>query len=781
MVKITKTGKRTPVYDIHVKNNHNFLANGAIIHNCTEIIEPVSSGKYKTIKLEDLKNYHNPIISEINGDEVTIIEGAETAVCLAEGTKILTKDGYINIEDCNDKEIYVPFQSDETIIPNNRFIKGKLIDNGIQDIYKINLSNHIDIKATRNHKFLIKIKNGKRYDYVWKSVEELEIGDKFYLNISKPLQDTSIIEDKEYLSLGWIIGDGWQLPSGTYGVCFSDKEEYAKEYVMDQIKSWYNNSPITKNSSHLTIPPVIKDGNGVWCWQTQRKGYISFLNETFGIIPNKAPLKKIPDAVLNGTFQQKANFLSGLFSADGTCGVDKNKKSFGFGLSSSSLTLLRQVRLLLKEFGIDVRLKWNLVKGRNRWQGSLGTSHKESVDNFFKYIGFKLSPEKQNRYNSYIDDRKYSIYKDYLEVRSIESYGTSKVYDLSIPEAHHFIAEGLVTHNCNLGSINISHYVKDGKLDKIKLRNNVNLAVIFLDRVIDINFYPIREAEISNKALRPIGLGLMGLQDFFFKLKLPFESEEAKKLAQEIQEEIYYQALKTSNQLAKDLGPHTGWEHTHAAKGLLQFDLAGYDEPNSQKRWQELKESIKQYGLRNSLLIAIAPTVTISAITAANECIEPQISNMFKRETLSGEFVTINKYLVEDLKKINLWNEDIRQKIKLYDGSIQNINEIPSELKEIYKTVWEIKQKALIDMAIARGYFIDQSQSLNLFMESPTIEKLSSMYFYAWKGNGTLENPNGLKTTYYLRTKAATKINKTTINNNVIIERKIDEPCESCT
>ena len=306
---------------------------------------------------------------------------------------------------------------------------------------------------------------------------------------------------------------------------------------------------------------------------------------------------------------------------------------------------------------------------------------------------------------------------------------------------------------CNLGSVNLGSHVVDQKFDFEKLAETVTTAVKYLDRVIDINFYPIGTAESSNLRWRPVGLGVMGLQDAFFRLGLPFDSAEALALSSKIQETIYYNALKTSCALAEKFGPHEAFAETRAAKGELQFDHWGVV-PDDMEKWEKLRRKVKRIGLRNSLMIAIAPTATIASITGAYEAIEPQLSNLFKRETLSGEFIQINRYLVEALKKQGLWNEEIRNKIKLHEGSIQDIEEIPTSIKMLFRTVWEIPQKALIDMAAGRGAFIDQSQSLNLFIESPTIGKLSSMYMYAWK--------QGIKTTYYLRSRPATKIAKVT-------------------
>ncbi|HYJ90357.1 MAG TPA: ribonucleoside-diphosphate reductase subunit alpha [Pyrinomonadaceae bacterium] len=302
---------------------------------------------------------------------------------------------------------------------------------------------------------------------------------------------------------------------------------------------------------------------------------------------------------------------------------------------------------------------------------------------------------------------------------------------------------------CNLGSINVGRYVKDGAVDFDKLRANVRLALKQLDRVIDLNYYAIPSTADSNHRWRNIGLGVMGLQDVFFKLRLAFDSNESRKLSAKIQEEIYYAALDASCELAKTKGAHPAFLETRAAQGLLQFDLWGIV-PDDTVRWEELRGRIKEHGLRNSLMIAIAPTATIAAIAGSYECIEPQVSNLFKRETLSGDFVQVNKYLVQELRNIGLWTDEIRQKIKLSEGSIQNIAEIPAELREIYRTAWEIPMRSLIDMAADRGAFIDQSASLNLFMESPNIGKMSSMYMYAWQ--------KGLKTTYYLRSRPATKI-----------------------
>jgi ribonucleoside-diphosphate reductase alpha chain len=336
---------------------------------------------------------------------------------------------------------------------------------------------------------------------------------------------------------------------------------------------------------------------------------------------------------------------------------------------------------------------------------------------------------------------------------------------------------------CNLGSINLArHTTTDAEgalgIDWDKLARTVRVAVRQLDRVIDLNHYPIGGAKISNSRWRPVGLGLMGLQDVFFQLRLPFDAPEARAISRRISEEIYFHALSASSELAAQRGPHPAFAETRAAKGELQFDAWSVT-PTDPARWDALRDRIQATGLRNSLLVAIAPTATIASVAGCCECIEPQISNLFKRETLSGDFLQINRHLVTDLKALGRWDEAMRTRIKLAEGSVQGIEELPADVRAIYRTAWEIPMRSLIDMAADRGAFLDQSQSLNLFVESPNIGKLSSMYFYAWE--------KGLKTTYYLRSRPATRIAKATVESpaatpaaDVACSLENPESCEAC-
>jgi len=302
---------------------------------------------------------------------------------------------------------------------------------------------------------------------------------------------------------------------------------------------------------------------------------------------------------------------------------------------------------------------------------------------------------------------------------------------------------------CNLASIALPSFVKDRTFDFDEFNKTVRLMVRNLNNVIDRGFYPVEEAKRSNLRLRPIGIGVQGLADTFALLKLPFDSEPAAELNRQIFENMYFSALLESCALAKKDGPYDGFWDSPAAKGILQFDEWGV-EPTVNMTWVWLKDEIKQFGLRNSLLIAPMPTATTSQILGFNECFEPFTSNMYLRRTLAGEFTVVNKYLVEDLRKLELWGPPLKDRIIRNGGSVQGIPEIPEDIQRLYKTVWEISPKVMINMARDRGAFIDQSQSMNLFVEDPTNSKLSSMHMYAWK--------QGLKTgMYYLRTRPKAK------------------------
>lgn len=348
----------------------------------------------------------------------------------------------------------------------------------------------------------------------------------------------------------------------------------------------------------------------------------------------------------------------------------------------------------------------------------------------------------------------YMLYKDAANKKSNQqNLGTIKSSNLCT-EIMEYTAEDEVAV-CNLASISLPKFVINGEFDHQKLYEVTYQATLNLNKIIDGNYYPVEEARNSNLRHRPVGLGIQGLADVFIMLRHPFESAEAQNLNREIAETIYFAALTASKDLSKVDGPYATYEGSPVSKGILQYDMWNVTPTN---RWDfdGLKKEIKKYGVRNSLLVAPMPTASTSQIFGNNECFEPYTSNIYVRRVLSGEFIVVNKHLLKDLVALNLWDSQMKNKIIAAEGSIQDIKEIPQHIKDLYKTVWEIKQRTLIDMAADRGAYTCQSQSLNLFVQSPNNAKLTSMHFYAWK--------KGLKTgMYYLRTQAANAAVKFTV------------------
>lgn len=340
----------------------------------------------------------------------------------------------------------------------------------------------------------------------------------------------------------------------------------------------------------------------------------------------------------------------------------------------------------------------------------------------------------------------YMLYKDAANKKSNQkNLGTIRSSNLCTEILEYTSADEVAV--CNLASIALPKFVENGEFDHERLFDITRVVTRNLNRVIDVNYYPIPEARNSNMRHRPIGIGVQGLADAFILMGYAFDSPEARKLNRDIFETIYFGAVTESNIIAQRDGAYESYEGSPASKGELQFDLWGV-EPGDRWNWAELKGKIKKHGLRNSLLVAPMPTASTSQILGNNECIEPYTSNIYSRRTLSGEYIVVNKHLLNDLIRLNLWNEDMKEMLIANNGSVQDIPGLPQELKNRYKTVWEISQKAIIDMAADRGAFICQSQSLNLFVENANMGKLSSMHFYSWQ--------KGLKTgMYYLRSKAA--------------------------
>jgi ribonucleoside-diphosphate reductase alpha chain len=348
----------------------------------------------------------------------------------------------------------------------------------------------------------------------------------------------------------------------------------------------------------------------------------------------------------------------------------------------------------------------------------------------------------------------YMLYKDACNSKSNQqNLGTIKSSNLCTEIMEYTDANEIAV--CNLASIALPRFVVDGKFDHQRLFEITYVVTKNLNKIIDRNYYPVPEARRSNMRHRPIGIGVQGLADAFILMRFPFDSPEAQELNKEIHETIYYASMTASKDLSKLEGPYETFPGSPVSKGIFQFDMWGVT-PSDRWEWNVLKEEVKTHGVRNSLLLAPMPTASTSQILGNNECFEPYTSNIYARRVLSGEFVVVNKHLLKDLVKLGIWNDKLKNKIIAANGSVQDIDEIPQNVKDIYKTVWEIKMKTIIDMAADRGAYICQSQSLNLFVQEPNFAKLTSMHFYAWK--------KGLKTgMYYLRTKAAADAIKFTV------------------
>ena len=355
----------------------------------------------------------------------------------------------------------------------------------------------------------------------------------------------------------------------------------------------------------------------------------------------------------------------------------------------------------------------------------------------------------------------YMLYKDAANEKSNQkNLGTIKSSNLCTEIIEYTAPDEVAV--CNLASIALPKFVIDGKFDHEKLFKVAYRVTKNLDKVIDANYYPVAEARNSNMRHRPIGIGVQGLADTFILMRQAFESDEAKQLNKEIFETIYYAALTASKDLSIENGPYESYKGSPVSKGVLQFDMWNV-KPSERWEWDLLRDEIKKNGVRNSLLLAPMPTASTAQILGNNECFEPYTSNIYTRRVLSGEFIIVNKHLLRDLVKLGIWDDRLKNKLMASNGSIQNIDEIPENIKNLYKTAWEISQKVLLDMAADRGAFIDQSQSLNIFMENANFAKLTSMHFYGWKA--------GLKTgMYYLRTKSATDAIKFTLDKEAITE-----------
>lgn len=803
------------------------------------------------VNRSNMQNNLGTIKSSNLCSEITLYsDSKEYATCFTGDTQILTKDGYRRIDECDGKQVLSCYNNDQELEYKETFVKAKLIDNGIQDVFELVCTGTNSIKTTANHLFLtLKKRNYEKKvnTYEWKKLSELNENDKILLPSHKVLDSYDIKNeiDEDYLTVGWILGDGWQCTdkngSTVYGTCFVPTDQFARDRVISKLFQWCDEAEFHKYGRHKKNKNYYTDKNGVYNWSSSKQNFIKNIQDRFGLMPHKTIQKVIPDKIIKSDSQKIASMLSGLFSADGSVYYntrpERKSAEFNISLSSSSKTLIYQVQNLLRCFGIHSRIVWSYIKSRDRYQGKLIICNISSIENYRKYIGFSLSKEKQEKMESGLNTKpKRYTFREFVKVKSITPLGKETVYDLNVPKTHNFIAEGMTVHNCNLASICLPKFVRDSyhpDEDKSRpLNHNFPIYPIFdykllaviagelvvnLNNVIDKNYYPVLETARSNFKHRPLGIGVQGLADVFLKFRVPFDSPEAKDINKRIFETIYYGSVSRSTELCRDIyldavkniqngkvythrifpkqvkyeypelkkeesklvfktveeipttiGAYSSFEGSHASQGRFHWEMHGLPEGqlSGMYDWETVRCHVRKFGLRNSVLVALMPTASTGSIMGNSPCFEPYTSNLFARQLKNGNYIVLNKFLIHDLQEYGLWSDTMKQYIMANGGSIQNIEGIPDEMKAIYKTSWEIKQKVIINLAIDRQPFVDQSQSMNLFMNDFTYSRFTSTQFYIWKNN--------LKTgSYYLHTRPAVVAQKFTLDTD--IEKSVRE------
>ncbi|MEM3062063.1 MAG: ribonucleoside-diphosphate reductase subunit alpha [Nitrososphaerota archaeon] len=718
----------------------------------------------------------NGVIAGQCAEILEVSNSMEYAVCLTKDAEIITEDGIRKIVDCGGKNVLAYYKSDVVLEKNQHFEEAEVIYSGKRTVYEIKTKGSKSIRATFDHPFLVLTRKygcwGKR-EYRWKLVRDIDPGDQLVMPQIDTLESYKVTPenfDVEYLSAGWMVGNGW-MTGLSWGVRFSSRDRHAQKMIVRQMNDWYSLARKMECGWKVELNMQLIDG--IVIWRTCNINFKKLMYDKFGFVECDRSLARIDDKIKLTAPIKQASFLSGYFSTCGFVAVHKDKLIIG--LTSVGEEILYDVQVMLIPFGIKSKVKKGSVGTKVLWH--LIVNDARSISNFRKYIGFKLRPDKMDELEKYLERVKMlkEECKNYSKVLSIRRVGKEDVYDLSLPKSHHFMANGYIVHNCNLGSICLPKFVEFNSgptFNYQKLFEVTRVVTRNLNNIIDINYYPVERAKISNKKNRPIGIGVQGLADVFALFKTPFDSAVARDLNKKIFETIYFGALTESMNLAKEHGPYETFVGSPLSQGKFQFDL--WNLPRTKLSgmwdWNELMAKIQKYGVRNSLVTACMPTASTSQIMNNNETIEPYTENIYTRSTLAGDFYVINRHLMRDLMELGLWNSDMVDYIKYYHGSIQQIDGIPDNIKEIYRTAWEIPQKSLIEMSADRGPFIDQTQSLNIFISKPNFVKLNSCLFHGWK--------LGLKTgMYYLRSKSGSEANQFGIDIDKI--REIEEKNKS--
>jgi ribonucleoside-diphosphate reductase alpha chain len=664
-------------------------------------------------------------------------------LCVAPETYVLTDKGQIPIVELAGQEV--------NVWNGEKWSKTTVLKTGEQQkLITVYLSNGAQITCTPYHKFIVRsgytdkssIKDATRIE-AWELKEGMKLA-KHSLDIVQGNNN-----DMKYpYTHGFFCGDG------TY-------HHNSNGYVSKGLSLYGEKKNVIQ---HLQIRSS------------------SYKEDAQGKINTMLPddLSEKYDVPINSSLQCRLQWLAGLLDSDGT--VARNGTNEALQVASIHVEFLDRVRLMLQTMGINSKVTFSRPACVTLMPDGKGGRKEYNCKELHRLLISSSSVHQLKELGlvchrlQIMGDKPQRNAEQFITVLSVQDNGrVDDTYCFNEPENHAGVFNGILTGNCteiieysspeetsvcNLASIALPTYVEQKQFNYNMLRKVVKVAIKNLNRVIDINFYPTPETKRSNMRHRPVGLGVQGLADVFALMRVPWESEKAAELNQRIFEHIYFAAVESSCECAQQDGPYETFAGSPMSQGIFQYDMWNTTPltlDDGTLDWEDLKARVKAHGVRNSLLMAPMPTASTSQILGFNECIEPFTSNIYTRRTLAGEFIVINKYLMRDLEKLGIWSEMMKQQIIARNGSVQGIDQVPESIQKLYKTSWEIKQKTLIDLAVGRGAFICQSQSLNLFVADPNYAKLTSMHFYAWK--------QGLKTgLYYLRTRAPVMAQKFTVD-----------------
>ena len=724
-------------------------------------------------------------------------------LCVAPDTKILTDQGHIEIQKLHKKNV--------NVWNGKEFSNVKICKTGEnQELLKVSLSDSSSVECTPYHKFYIQKGYVSKYkgDIInHKNVKSIDAQDlRTGMKIIKC--DYPVINTKKELQHAYT--NGMFSGDGTYTNCGAEEQpckfkslegkSYCKRHINYQNENDTNDNEICKGVSYSKKPHITLYGEKIDLLQ-----YLDY--ESCGEVKdNKLNVKLNVNleekffVPVNYSIQSKMDWFSGYADADGC--ITTNEGNQSLQISSIEKEFLMDVKLMLQTCGINTKI--SLMRGTSQ-------SYLPDGRGDYKYFDTKplwriiiASNELQQLLDLGFNPKRLKVEKNnniqrsatkFITIENVEKLDKkSDTYCFNEPLRHAGIFNGVILSQCTeileysddkeyacctLSSICLPSFLKaDKTFDFVKLYEVAQIVTNNLNKVIDINYYPVPETELSNKRHRPLGIGVQGLADVFINMEIPFDSPEAAQLNKEIFAVIYYAGLHKSLELAKIHGTYETFKGSPLSEGKFQFDLWGTEPITSvnglELNWQSLKEEIITHGVRNSLLLAPMPTASTSQIMGYNECFEPYTSFLYTRSTLAGQFEVVNHKLLRDLIGLGLWNKEMKNRMLLDDGSIQNIPEIPDRIKAIYKNSWDLSNKTLIDMSADRGAYVCQSQSLNLSIAEPTFKSLSSMHFYSWK--------KGLKTgIYYLRTKPKTTAQKFTVEPEKKAPQENALPCDSCS